>query len=82
MARRDRMPELDATRPLGSLSQGRGTLLIGLPYRAGTPSGRLRSLDTDCSGKLSVDELLAAMRHSYTSPGVDAAGNWLYGPIA
>ncbi|MGA5701752.1 EF-hand domain-containing protein [Peterkaempfera bronchialis] len=41
-----------------------------------------RRLDTNGNGKLSVDELLAAIRQYYISPEADAAGNWLYGPLA
>ncbi|MBZ6131579.1 MULTISPECIES: EF-hand domain-containing protein [Streptomyces] len=41
-----------------------------------------RKLDTDGSGKLTVDELLAAVREYYLSPDADATGNWLYGPVA
>ncbi|MFJ1564125.1 EF-hand domain-containing protein [Streptomyces erythrochromogenes] len=41
-----------------------------------------KHLDTDGSGKLSVDELLAAMRQYYISPDAAARGNWLYGPVA
>lgn len=41
-----------------------------------------RRLDTDGSGSLTVDELLSAIREYYRSPDADAAGNWLYGPIA
>lgn len=40
-----------------------------------------RKLDTDGSGRLSVDELVAAIRQYYVSPDPDAAGNWLYGPL-
>jgi Ca2+-binding EF-hand superfamily protein len=40
-------------------------------------------LDTDGSGELSVDELLAAMRDYYTNPHEDetALGNWLFGKV-
>ncbi|MCW5249827.1 EF-hand domain-containing protein [Streptomyces sp. SHP 1-2] len=41
-----------------------------------------RKLDADGSGKLTVDELLTAVREFYVSPDPDAAGNWLYGPVA
>lgn len=38
-------------------------------------------LDTDGSGALSVNELLAAMREYYTGRSADAAGNQLYGRL-
>ncbi|GAA3369922.1 calcium binding protein CalD [Streptomyces sannanensis] len=41
-----------------------------------------QKLDIDSNGKLSVDELLAAIRQYYVSPDADAAGNWLYGSVA
>ncbi|MFJ4675734.1 MULTISPECIES: EF-hand domain-containing protein [unclassified Kitasatospora] len=40
-----------------------------------------RHLDTDASGRLSVDELLTALQEFYLSPDPDAPGNWLYGPL-
>ncbi|MGW4808140.1 EF-hand domain-containing protein [Kitasatospora sp. NPDC004272] len=40
-----------------------------------------RHLDTDASGKLSVDELLSALQEFYVSPDPAAPGNWLYGPL-
>ncbi|WP_327063515.1 EF-hand domain-containing protein [Kitasatospora purpeofusca] len=41
-----------------------------------------RKLDADGSGRLSVEELLTAIRQYYISPHADEAGNWLYGPVA
>ncbi|CAM5699366.1 EF-hand domain-containing protein [Streptomyces hirsutus] len=41
-----------------------------------------RKLDADGNGRLTVDELLAAVRQYYLSPDADAAGNWLYGAVA
>ncbi|MQY10857.1 N-succinylglutamate 5-semialdehyde dehydrogenase [Streptomyces sp. RB5] len=40
-----------------------------------------RALDTDGSGRLTVDELLTAMRQYYTSNDPSAPGNVLYGPL-
>ncbi|NJQ00461.1 EF-hand domain-containing protein [Streptomyces zingiberis] len=40
-----------------------------------------RRLDADGDGKLSVGELLAAVREYYLSPDADATGNWLYGSV-
>ncbi|EFK97982.1 calcium binding protein [Streptomyces sp. SPB78] len=41
-----------------------------------------RKLDGDGDGRLSADELLVAIRQYYVSPESEAAGNWLYGPVA
>lgn len=41
-----------------------------------------RRLDANGDGKLTVDELLAAVREYYLSPDAEANGNWLFGPIS
>ncbi|GAA2102748.1 hypothetical protein GCM10009759_37540 [Kitasatospora saccharophila] len=40
-----------------------------------------RHLDTDASGKLSVDELLSALQECCVIPDPAAPGNRLYGPL-
>ncbi|MFD4020039.1 EF-hand domain-containing protein [Streptomyces sp. SH5] len=50
-----------------------------------TPEKRteaFRKLDADGNGRLSTDELLAAVRQYYLSADADATGNWLFGAPA
>ncbi|MEV6521796.1 EF-hand domain-containing protein [Longispora sp. NPDC051575] len=56
-----------------------------LQHAFGTPAHEIDQaftrLDTDGSGTVTVDELVAAAREFYTSDDPHSGGNWLFGPV-
>ena len=58
-----------------------GTALAAFGTEPADAETAFRRLDADGSGRLTVDELVTAVREYYTSELPTAAGNWLFGPL-